>query len=387
MKKKIAILGSTGSIGENTLNIIKKNKKDFKINLLTTNKNINKIFKQAKEFKVRNIIISDLKSFQKAKIKFNTSKILIHNNFQNLNKIIKTKNDLIMSSITGLSGLDPTLKSIRFTKKILIANKESIICGWNLIKKELKKNKTNFIPIDSEHFSIFSLLENHNTKQIDKVYITASGGPFINLPINRFNKIKLKDALRHPNWTMGKKITIDSATLMNKLFEVIEAKNIFNLSYDKISILTHPKSYIHAIIKFKNGLNKMLIHDPDMKIPIYNSLYFPNINDYKNLNLNLDILNDLNLKKVDTKKFPLVRLLKKLPNSPSLYETVLITINDYFVYKFLDKKINYKKLISNIYKISNLKGFKKYKKIKPKNVKEIYNLRDYVHLKLDTLGI
>ena len=178
MKKKIAILGSTGSIGENTLKIVKKDKKNFEVSLLSTNKNINKIFKQAKEFKVKNLIITDSKSFQKAQIKSKKSKIKVYNNFDSLDKIFRKKNDFIMSSITGLSGLEPTLKSIKFTKKILVANKESIICGWSLITKELKKHKTNFIPVDSEHFSIYSLLNSENNKEIDKIYITASGGLF-----------------------------------------------------------------------------------------------------------------------------------------------------------------------------------------------------------------
>ena len=387
MKKKIAILGSTGSIGESTLKIIQRDKKNFKINLLTTNKNINRVFKQAKEFKVKNIIISDLNSFKKAKIRFNKSKTNIYNNFNNLNKIIKGKNDLIMSSITGLSGLSPTLKSIRYTKKILIANKESIICGWSLINRELKKYKTNFVPVDSEHFSIFSLLDNEKNNGIERIYITASGGPFINFPKNQFNKIKPKDALKHPNWNMGKKITIDSATLMNKVFEVIEAKNIFKIDYKRISILTHPKSYVHAIIKFKNGLSKFLVHEPDMKIPIYNLLYTSNNKSYKTNSLNLTKLNNLDLRKVDLVKFPLVKLLNKLPNQSSLFETALITINDYLVYKFLNNKINFKKLIELINKISNLKEFQKFKKIKPKNVEDIYRLRNYVSLKMNTLGI
>ncbi len=387
MKKKIAILGSTGSIGENTLKIIKKDKKSFQINLLTTNKNINKIFKQSKEFKVKNIIISDLNSYRKAKIKFKKSKINIYNNFDQLNEILKKKNDLIMSSITGLNGLVPTLKSIKYTKKILIANKESIICGWNLIYKELKKNKTNFIPVDSEHFSIWSLLQNYKTINIEKIFITASGGPFLKMPKEKFSNISVKKALNHPNWRMGKKITIDSATLMNKVFEVIEAKNIFNLDYGKISILTHPKSYLHAIVKFKNGLTKLLLHEPDMKIPIYNAIYFPHIKRIKTNKLNFKILNNLELREVDIKKFPLIKLLNKLPNYPSLFETVLITINDYLVFKFLKKKINFPKLIKLIDRISNLKEFQKFKKIKPKNIDDIYQLRDYVSLKLDNLGI
>ena len=387
MKKKIAILGSTGSIGVNTLKIIKKDKKNFEVNLLTTNKNINKIFKQAKEFKVRSIIISDISYYKKAKIRFKKSRINIYNNFDHLNKIFRVKNDIIMSSITGLNGLSPTLKSIKYTKKILIANKESIICGWNLINKELKKYKTSFIPVDSEHFSIWSLLQNYNSNDIDKIFITASGGPFLKLPKKQFSNISIKKALDHPNWKMGKKITIDSSTLMNKVFEVIEAKNIFNLDYNKISILTHPKSYLHAITKFKNGLTKILLHDPDMKIPIYNSIYSSDIKSIKTHSLNLKILNNLELKEVDKKKFPLIKLLNKLPKYTSLFETVLITINDYLVFKFLEKKINFKKLIKLIDRISNLREFQKFKKIKPKNIDDIYELRDYVSLKLDSLGI
>ena len=387
MKKKISILGSTGSIGENTLRIIKKDKKNFEILLLSTNKNINKIFKQAKEFKVKNLIISDLKSFQKAQIKSKKSKVKVYNNFNNLNKIFKKKNDFIMSSITGLSGLEPTLKSIKFTKKILVANKESIICGWSLINKELKKHKTNFIPVDSEHFSIYSLLNSENNKEIDKIYITASGGPFLNFPKKKFIEIKLRQALNHPNWKMGKKITIDSATLMNKVFEVIEAKNIFNVDYDRISILTHPKSYLHAIIKFKNGLVKLLMHEPDMKIPIYNSIYSNILKNNNSKPIDLNIMNNLNLKKVDIKKFRLIKILKKLPKQNSLYETILITINDFFVYKFLNQKIDFNKLMLMIDKFSSLKEFQKYKQIQPQNAHEIYKLRNYVSLKLSSLGI
>ena len=387
MKKKIAILGSTGSIGKNTLNIIETNKKDFQVVLLSTNKNINKIFKQAKEFKVKKIIINDYKKFILAKKRFNKFKIDIYNSFDCIDKIFKKKIDYSMIAITGLDGLKPTLSLTKYSKNIAIVNKESLICGWGLIEKELKKHKTKFIPIDSEHFSIFSLLKNQNMNEIERIYITASGGPFINLPKNKFNKIKLKDALQHPNWNMGKKITIDSATLMNKVFEVIEARNIFNINYHKISILTHPKSYIHAIIKFKNGLIKILAHEPDMKIPIYNSLYFDDNKNFQTNSLDLNILNNLNLQKVNLGKFPLVKLLRHLPNYSSLFETVLITVNDYLVFKFLNKQINYKKLITLIDKITNFKEFVKYKKIKPKNVDDIYRLRGYVSSKMDSLGI
>jgi len=387
MRKKIVILGSTSSIGKSLLDIIKKDKNKFKIELLTANTNYKDLINQAKKFNVKNIIITDPNSYKKTKIYCKNKKINIFQNFENLKKILPKKVDYVMSAISGIGGLLPTYKIINRTKLIAIANKEAIICGWPLIKKELNKNKTKFIPVDSEHFSIFSLLQNKEIDDIEKVYITASGGPFINLPKSQFKKIKLNDALRHPNWSMGKKITIDSATLMNKVFEVIEAKNIFNISYNNISILTHPKSYVHAIIKFKNGLSKFLIHEPDMKIPIYNSIFYESSQNLKTNSLDFKILNNLNLKKVEKNKFPLVKLLQKLPNNSSLYETVLITINDYLVYKFLDKKMNFQELTKSIYKISNLKEFQKFKKIQPKSIKDIYNLRDYVHLKLYALGI
>jgi len=387
MKKRIAILGSTSSIGKSLLQIVEKDKKNFKIELLTANTNYKDLISQAKKFNVKNIIITDTQSFKKANLFLKKNRFKIFQNFESLEKILSKKVDYVMSAISGIGGLLPTYKIIRRTKLIAIANKEAIVCGWPIIKKELKKNKTKFIPVDSEHFSIFSLLNNNGMNDIEKIYITASGGPFINLPKKQFKKIKLGDALKHPNWIMGKKITIDSATLMNKVFEVIEAKNIFNIDYKDISILTHPKSYVHAIIKFKNGLTKFLIHEPDMKIPIYNSIYHQTGKSLKISPLDFEILNDLNLKKVEENKFPLVRLLNKLPKNSSLFETVLITVNDYLVYKFLEKKINFQKLIKLIHKISNLKEFQKFKKIQPKNLKEIYNLRDYVHLKLDALGI
>ena len=387
MKKKIVILGSTGSIGVNTLKVIRNNKRDFEILLLSTNKNVKKIIHQAKEFKVKNIIINDSFEFKKAQKKYKRLKIKFFNKFDSIRKILRKKKiHYSMISVSGLEGLKPSIILCKYSNNLAIVNKESIICGWNLIKNALEKNKCNFIPIDSEHYSIHSLLKGHQLNEIEKIYITASGGPFINIPKKKFNNIKLKDALSHPNWKMGKKITIDSSTLMNKVFEVIEARNIFNIDYKKILILTHQKSYVHAIVKFNNGLSKILVHEPDMKIPIYNSLNLVN-KKIRTLPLRFDTLNKLNFNEVDNKKFPLVNIIYKLPKKISLFETILITVNDYFVNKFLEKKISYKKLIFIIIKILNMKEFQKYKKIKPKNIEDIYRLRDYVSFKMDSLSI
>ena len=274
MKKKIVILGATGSIGKTLINILKINKNDFEILLLTANKNLNDLLKQVNLFNVKNIIITNYEEYILAKEKLKNKKINIYNNFNELDKIFKNKKiDYAMSAISGIEGLNPTLKIIKFTKEIAIANKEAIICGWPLINYSLKKYQTKFIPIDSEHFSIWSLLEGSKNKDIEKVFITASGGPFNKYPIKKFKTITVKKALMHPNWKMGKKITIDSATMINKVFEIIEAKKIFNFNYDKLEILVHPKSYVHAIVKFTNGLTKILIHETSMKIPIFNSLY------------------------------------------------------------------------------------------------------------------
>lgn len=388
MKKKIVILGSTGSIGKTLINILKKDKKNFELKLLTTNKNIKELVKQIEFFNVKNIIVKDYKSFLKLKKILYKKKINIFNEFNSINKIFKNnKVDYTMSAISGLEGLDPTLKIIRHTRKIGIANKESIICGWSLISKELLKNKTLFVPIDSEHYSIYSLIGNIKSENIEDVYITASGGPFNKVPLNKFNKINLKAALKHPNWSMGKKITIDSATLMNKVFEVIEAQKIFNLNYEKLKILIHPKSYVHAIVKFTNGITKILIHDTNMKIPIFNSLYENNNKKIVTKKLDFSIINDLNFENVNLKKFPVIKILNKLSSNNTLYETVIVAANDKLVRLFLTKKIKFLDISRILLKIIKEKEFIKYRLIIPRNVDHIVKLSHYVSLKIDTYDI
>ena len=387
--KKIAIFGSTGSIGSSLLNIIKKDKKNFEIELLTGHKNYKKLIKQAKIFNVKNIIISDANSFLiTSKILVNT-KIKVFKSFESLNKIFNKNNkiDYTMCAISGFQGLKPTFDIIKYTKIIAIANKESIICGWNLIKEELKKYKTNFIPVDSEHFSIWSLSNNNKKSNFEEIYITASGGPFRDLPLKKFKNISIKNALNHPNWLMGKKITIDSATMMNKVFEVIEAKKIFDLNYNQLKILIHPKSYLHAIVKFNNGLSKLLVHDTNMTIPIFNSIYLHSDKKIKSKKINIKILNNLDLKKIDTTRFPVIKILEKMKNKDSLFETIIVSANDKLVNLFLSKKIKFISISRILLKICSIAEFKKFKSIKPKNIDEINNLADYVSLKIDSMSI
>ena len=387
--KRIAIFGSTGSIGTSLLKIIKDDKKNFRIELLTANKNYKKLIKQAKFFNVKNLVITDNNSFIIVTKLLKNTKIKVFKNFDSLNKIfdIDKKIDYSMCAISGFEGLKPTLDIVRYTKNIAIANKESIICGWNLIKKDLKKYKTNFIPVDSEHFSIWSLLNNGKKTNLEKIYITASGGPFRTLPLNKFKNISIKDALKHPNWSMGKKITIDSATMMNKVFEIIEAKKIFNFNYKQIEILIHPKSYLHAIVKFDNGLSKFLIHDTNMIIPIFNSIYFNTNKKLKSKNIDINILNNLDLKKIDNIRFPVINILNKMNENDSLFETVIVSANDKLVNLFLKDKIKFNDISNTLIKICNSTQFNKFKSIKPQNIGEINDLADYVSLKIDSMSV
>ena len=387
MKKKIAIIGSTGSIGKTLLKIINKDKKNFDILLLTARKNYKVLLNQAKIFKVRNLIITDKKYFQIANSKNLNKKISIYNSFNELDKMLKKKLDYVMSSIIGLDGLVPTIKIIKHTKKIAIANKESIICGWNLIQKELNQSKTKFLPVDSEHFSIWKTLNHYKHPNIDKIYITASGGPFLKTPLNEIKNVKISQALKHPNWKMGKKISIDSATMMNKIFEIIEAKNIFNVSYNKIDILVHPNSYIHAIIKFNDGISKIIAHDTSMEIPIFNTLYDQENKTIKSKDLNIKKLNNLNLQKINKNTFPSIKTLKLIPKKNSLFETILVTSNDEFVELFLKNKIKFHQISKYLLNFIKLKEFNKFKKLSPKNVTDIMKLSKYVRLKIKSLSI
>ena len=270
----------------------------------------------------------------------------------------------------------PTLSIIKFTKKILLANKESVICGWNLIKNETKKNKVKIVPVDSEHYSILKLIENYNINQIKKIYLTASGGPFLNYKPHQFKRIKPKDALKHPKWKMGKKITVDSSTLMNKILELIEAQKLFNIPSKKLDIVIHPNSLVHAIVMFKNGLTKMLYHNTTMIIPIANSIFDGNFNigdfySYKKRK-NQDIENLL-FNKVDSKKFPAIKF-KDIANKYPSSSIIINSVNEVLVAQFLNDKIAYNDIIRGIKHVLRDRNYKKYAIKKPKTINQILDI-------------
>jgi len=387
MKFKIAILGSTGSIGDHTLDIIRKDRKNFEVVLLTANKNYKKLIKQAKDFKVRNILIYNDKYYEYLKEKFKNKKINIFSGKNKLNEIFNKKIDYTMCAISGLDGLKPTLEAIKFSKTIGIANKESIICGWYLIKKKLIKYNTKFIPIDSEHFSIWNLTREYSNHDIEEIILTASGGPLLNSPIRVQKTITPEKAVRHPNWKMGKKISVDSANLMNKIFEIMEANRMFNFDLKKYKILIHPQSYVHTIIKFKNGLIKMLLHDTDMKIPIFNSIYDKKIKYISSKKINSKTLNNLNFYEVDQLKFPSIKLLKKISKENTLYDTVITIANEELVKLFLQHKISLRQIVENLTKIINLKEYTKYFSKKPTSLNKIYKVSKLVRLKINGISV
>jgi len=376
MKKKIAILGSTGSIGKCLLKIIEKDLKSFNVILLTANKNYRELFNQAKKFNVKNLIISDYESYCKAKTINKNNNFRIYNNFNKFSEIFKTKVDYSMSAIVGLPGLEPTINIIKYSKTIAIANKESIICGWNLIKKMINKHDVKFVPVDSEHFSIWSSINSKKIK-IDKIYLTASGGPFYKRKFSDLENIKISQALKHPTWKMGKKISIDSATLINKIFEVIEASKIFDIELKKIKIILHPSSYVHALIKFSNGLINIIAHDTSMKVPIFNTIYWDEFKSLKTEKINFPKLNSLNFINADKINFPLLDLIKRLPIKDSLFETVIVSANDCLVKLFLDKKIKFTDISKILLKITNMIIFKNFKKKIPKKVSDIIKTKDF----------
>ena len=383
--KKIVILGSTGSIGKSLLKILNKDKKSFNIKLLTAHKNYKQLLRQAKLFNVKKVILTDKKTFNLKKENFIKNKISVFNNFSDLGKILTNKVDYVMSSIVGLDGLEPTLNIIKFTKNIAIANKESIICAWNLIEKQLKTYKTNFIPVDSEHFSTwFALSRKLKSNEIRKLHLTASGGPLLNLSLREIKNVKLNRVIKHPTWNMGKKISVDSATLMNKIFEVIEAKKIFNLQYNQIDILIHPDSYIHAIVEFKNNMISIIAHKTTMSIPILNTLDLKKIPFLNQKSQKIDIkkLNNLAFKNADIIKFPVIKILYKLPKNNSLFETALVASNDHLVELFLKNKIKFNQISKNLLKIINTKEIKLLKNKKPNNIDEILKISNYVRSKI-----
>ena len=276
LKKNIAILGSTGSIGTQTLELIKAYPENFSAEVITANDNYELLVKQALEFKPNSVIIGNENYYNQVKEALKNTDIKVFAGYKSIVDIVESSEiDMVVSALVGFSGLEPTLNAIRHQKPIALANKETLVVAGEIVMKEAEKNMVPIIPIDSEHSAILQCIVGENHNSIDRIILTASGGPFRGKTLKDLENITVSDALIHPNWNMGKKITIDSATLMNKGLEVIEAKWIFNIDVDNIDVVIHPQSIIHSMVQFKDSSIKAQLGIPSMKIPILYALSFP----------------------------------------------------------------------------------------------------------------
>ena len=384
--KIISILGSTGSIGKSTLSVINLHPERFKVFALGGFNNIDLLLEQTIKFKPSFIVTKDLESKKQLISKLKETKLNTEVLYGNDGYSFIAAHDAVttvVAAITGSAGLISTIDAAKSGKQILLANKESMVMAGDLLNKTCSENNSTLIPVDSEHNAIFQVVSNNSDfKNIKKVILTASGGPFRDHSLESLKEVTIEEALNHPNWKMGKKISTDSATMINKVYEVIEAKKIFNISYQKIKILIHPKSYVHAILKFNNGLTNIIVHDTTMKVPIFNTLFLNTDRQLNTKKINIKILNNLDLNNVNLSRYPMVKLLNFLPKNHSLFETVIVAANDKLVELFLNNQIKFLDIQKGLFKVIKKKEFQKFKKISPKKITDITNLNDYVRSKI-----
>jgi len=348
--KKIILLGSTGSIGRQTLDIVRQYPDSFAITGLVCNSDLKNLYKQVQEFKPQAVGFAlaearlDPKSFAPARVYQGQEAIL--------RLIQETEADLVLNAIGGSSGLLPSFTAITSNRNLALANKESIVMAGSLLMSEVKRKQTALIPVDSEHSAIFQLLNGNpgcTKERLREIILTASGGPFRTWPLSHLKKASLKDALRHPNWQMGKKITIDSATMANKVLEVMEAHYLFNLPFEMIKIIIHPQSYVHSLVRTKDGSLYAQLSKPDMRLPILNALTYPNLvaADFANLDLQNQVLE---FYPVELDRYPVLKLGLEAAAAGGNYPIVFNAANEIAVEAFLKEKISFIQISSLIAK-------------------------------------
>ncbi len=341
-KRHIAILGSTGSIGTQALEVIAANAENFEVDVLTANGNAELLIQQAKKFKPNAVVISDENKYKQVKDALFADDVKVFAGVDSLSQVVEMESiDMVLTALVGYAGLKPTLAAIKSGKQIALANKETLVVAGELVTELAKQNSVNIYPVDSEHSAIFQCLAGEWHNPIEKIILTASGGPFRGWNAESLQAVTRAQALKHPNWTMGAKITIDSATLMNKGLEVIEARWLFGVKADKIEVIVHPQSIIHSIVQFQDGSMKAQMGLPDMKLPIQYALAYPKRlkSDFPRFNF-LDYP-ALTFEKADTKTFRNLALayeaLEKCGNAPC----ALNAANEVVVDAFLKDKIGF----------------------------------------------
>ncbi|MBV6479897.1 MAG: 1-deoxy-D-xylulose 5-phosphate reductoisomerase [Ignavibacteria bacterium] len=343
--KRISILGSTGSIGCNSLKVIenlKKKEYPIKVVSLTTNKNIDLLAKQIAEHSPNTVVIQDLNAYKKFVSDYYFPELEILQGESGLADIAGRNNyDLLLSALVGFSGLIPTINALKLGKNVALANKETLVIAGKLINDVSAKNNAVIYPIDSEHSAIFQCLLGESADSVSRLIITASGGPFRNKSLIEMKNASVEDALNHPNWSMGKKITIDSATMMNKGLEIIEAHWLFNLNADQLDVIIHPQSIIHSMVEFRDNSVKAQLGIPDMRIPIQFAITYPERIESEFCKMDFGKFNNLTFEEPDLKKFRCLKLAFDALNSGGTYPAVLNAANEIAVELFLNEKVNF----------------------------------------------
>ena len=341
-KKQIAILGSTGSIGTQALEVINEHSDLFEVEVLTANNNSALLIEQAKKFKPNTVVITNEDKYKEVDVALFDLGIKVFAGAQSLEEVVEGENiDIVLTALVGYSGLKPTIRAIKAKKNIALANKETLVVAGDLITKLCQEYNVQIYPVDSEHSAIFQCLVGEAYNPIEKIYLTASGGPFRGWAKEKLQNIKKEQALKHPNWEMGAKITIDSATLMNKGLEVIEAKWLFDLKAEQIEVVVHPQSIIHSAVQFEDGSIKAQLGIPDMKLPIQYALGFPERlkNTFKRFNF-MDYPN-LTFEKPDAKTFRNLQLAYNAMEKGGNMPCILNAANEIAVAAFLQDKIGF----------------------------------------------
>lgn len=340
--KRIAILGSSGSIGVATLKVIKQYSKEFRLEALSVNKNIGVLKEQIADFHPKKITVVDAGAKKKLIFKENRLAENVYSGIAGLEKIASDRDvDIVVIALSGAVALGPLLSAIEAGKQIALANKEALVIAGNIIVERLKKSKAKIIPIDSEQSAIFQCLEGRGNKEVERLYLTASGGPLCDVPLRNFKHLKLEEIMSHPRWKMGRKITVDSATLMNKGLEVIEARWLFDMDVSKIKVIIHRQAIIHSMVEFIDGVVLAQLGVTDMALPIQYALSYPRR--LANEKYRLDFLNieNLTFSKVDTEKFPCLDFAYQAARDGGSAPSVINAANEETVEAFLNKRISF----------------------------------------------
>jgi len=349
--KEVVVLGSTGSIGVNTLKVIESHPDKFKVTGLSSNSNIRLLKKQIEKFKPKSVAVVNPEKAQRLKKEIGQKRLQMLSGVEGLNIISSVSSaDIVVVAISGASAIYPLLAAIDSGKHICLANKESIVIAGDIILKKARKNNVTIVPVDSEHNAIFQCLAGENASKVNKIYLTGSGGSLHKVPKSRFSSLKVKDVLRHPKWNMGKKITIDSATMMNKGLEIIEAKHLFDISVDKIKVLIHPEAVVHSMVEFVDGSVIAQLGVTDMRLPIQYAMTFPERARAILPPLDFTRVGPLNFSYPDLDKYPCLCLAIVAAKLGGTYPAVLNAADEAVVKAFLDKRIKFTKIPSLIEK-------------------------------------